>query len=99
MASREEMEAAWDERWARERQAGRNRYLLRNTVVQGLIPGVVAGAILMFVKPTVGNVNVGSFAWALVAFLVFSVCGTLISMWWWHAGEKRFLERRSKLGS
>ena len=99
MASREEMEAYWDKRWERERQRGRNHYLLRNGLVQGVIPGILGGAILMFVQPRVGDENIGSLEWALVAFLVFSICGFLISWRWWRVGERRFLERRSKVDS
>jgi hypothetical protein len=99
MPSRDEMLAQWDKRWEQERRAGRNRYLFRNTAIQGLLPGVVGAGILMFVEPHVGEVNIGSSPWPVVAMLLFSVAGLLISLWWWRRGEKIFLERRSRHGS
>ena len=99
MASRKEMEVYWDKRWEHERRKGRNHYLLRNSLAQGVVPGVVGGAILMFVQPRVGGVNIGSFGGAVVAFFTFSICGFLISWWWWRVGERRYLERRSKVDS
>ena len=99
MASREETQAYWDKRWERERKGGRNRYLFRNTVAQGILPGLVGGGILMFVQPHVGAVNIGLGPWPAIAFLGFSACGFIISLWWWRTGERRFHERGSTDGS
>src|SRR5687767_12044856 len=99
MASHEEVLAHWDKRWEHERQGGRNRYLLRNTVIQGVLPGVVGAGILMFVEPHVGSVNIGSGLWPMVALLFLSAGGFLISLLWWRRGERIFLARRSKHGS
>ena len=46
----------------------------------GSAPGQVGAGILMFVEPHVSEVNIGSSPWPVVALLLFSVGGLLISL-------------------
>lgn len=83
-------ESEWFERWSRDRARGRNGFLWRGTIVLGLMPGMAAALIILFVKPQVANWTFGTATEATTALVVITVVGFILSRWWWRSAEKRF---------
>jgi hypothetical protein len=68
-------------------------------MMMGIGPGILSFAALVYVQPRVGNLDVSPYTWATVALVAISILGYLRSVKWWRIGERKYLERKSRLGS
>jgi len=101
LATSNDPEIQWAKRWGAIRARGRNHFVLRFFLVNGLIPGIVGSSILAFVHPRVGDQDLSEPLWLLVAFVCFCAYGFWLGRRWWRISESRFNEhnRKASVGS
>ena len=92
-------EIEWRTRWERLRRKGQRHFIVSFFVLNGLLPGVFAGGLLLFVHPRIGSQDLGSPIWVIVILIAFCAWGMFQARRWWRVSEQKFHEVATRDGS